>query len=369
MTKTKHMFRTFAPIRLLLGTLLILFAVQLFFVAQPGYAIQGKQKSLSTADPTGTPRRTRLFLKDGSYQVVMSYRIVGNLVHYVSAERDGAEEEVPVALVDFDATRRWEKQHDPSQARADSDSDNGRAPAIDPELLKEEADRASLTPEVAKDLRLPAQNSVLALVPFRGVPELVPLSQTDSDLNRNTAHNILRAVINPLSSPHQVAQLKGEKSYVQLHVASPVFYLRIGDDSEMPAGGSPLTVDTHGASSAIKTDPSSGSATSRYVIVRADVRTGVRNIASIRIGLLGGAQPQEDVVETTSEVLPGGHWMKLTPLQPLDFGEYALMEVISDKVINLSVWDFGVHPVAPENRDVIKPEPKRPLMLEHRQPD
>jgi hypothetical protein len=28
------------------------------------------------------------------------------------------------------------------------------------------------------------------------------------------------------------------------------------------------------------------------------------------------------------------------------------------------VWDFGVHPVKPENRDVIKPEPKRPVTLE-----
>ena len=367
MTKTKHMSIKFSPIRLIPEAVLILFVAQLLSMAQPVYAVQGTQKSLPAADSSNAPRRTRLFLKDGSYQVVMSYRIVGNLVHYISAERDGAEEEVPVALVDFDATHRWEKQHDPAQDSANPD--DAGAPAIDPELLKEEADRASLTPEVAKDLRLPAQNSVLALDTFHGAPELVPLGQSDSDLNRNTAHNILRAVINPLSSPHQIAQLKGEKSYVQLHVASPVFYIRIGDDSVAPAGGSPLTVDTHGASSAIKSDPSTGSASSRYVIVRADVRTGVRNIASIRIGLLGGAQPQEDVVETASEVLPGGHWMKLTPLQPLDFGEYALMEVISDKVINLSVWDFGVHPVAPENRDVIKPEPKRPLVLERRRPD
>jgi hypothetical protein len=61
--------------------------------------------------------------------------------------------------------------------------------------------------------------------------------------------------------------------------------------------------------------------------------------------------------------------MKLTPQQPLDFGEYALMEVLSDKAVNLSVWDFGVHPVAAENRDVIKPEAKRPLTLERRRPN
>ncbi|WP_348267080.1 hypothetical protein P8936_14325 [Edaphobacter paludis] len=357
MTKTTSSPVTFSAMGLLLVAVLAVFPVG------PCHAAQSAQKTLPAADSV-TPHRTRLYLKDGSYQVVMSYRIVGSLVHYISAERDGAEEEIPVSLVDLDATHRWEKRHSPDQAEGNSES--GEPPAIDPELLKEEADRASLTPEVAKDLRLPEQNSVLVLDTFHGAPELVPLSQNDSDLNPNTGHNILRAVINPLSSPHQVAQLKGEKSYVQLHVASPVFYIRIGDDTVPPTGGTPLTVDTHGASNAIKTDSPNGSASNRYVILRADVRTGVRDIASIRIGLLGGAQQQENVVETTSEVLPGGHWMKLTPQQPLDFGEYALMEVLSDKVLNLSVWDFGVHPIAPENRDVIKPEPARPLVLERR---
>ncbi|HUZ97118.1 MAG TPA: hypothetical protein VMU57_19620 [Edaphobacter sp.] len=361
MIKTKPLPVTFLSASLLLLAGLMIFAVR------PGNAAPPSQKTLPAADSATAPHRTRLYLKDGSYQIVMSYRISGNLVHYVSAERDGAAEEIPLPLVDLDATHRWEKEHSPAQ-EGDSTA-SGEPPAIDPELLKEEADRASLTPEVAKDLNLPEQNSLLALDTFRGVPELVPLSQNDSDLNRNTGHNILRAVINPLSSPHQVAQLKGERSYVQLHVASPVFYIRVGDDNVPSTGGTPLTVDTHGASNAIKPDPASGSTSDRYVIVRADVRTGVRDIASFRIGLLGTGQPQEDVVETTSEVLPGGHWMKLTPQQPLDFGEYALMEVISDKVVNLSVWDFGVHPVAPENRDVIKPEPKRPLTLERRGPD
>lgn len=361
MTKTKPLPVTFLSASLLLIAGLGLIAVR------PGNAAPFSQKTLPAADSASAPHRTRLYLKDGSYQIVMSYHVSGGLVHYISAERDGAAEEIPLSLVDLDATHRWEKEHSPAQAGDNSAS--GEPPAIDPELLKEEADRASLTPEVAKDLRLPEQDSVLALDTFHGAPELVPLSQNDSDLNRNTGHNILRAVINPLSSPHQVAQIKGERSYVQLHVASPVFYIRVGDDNVPSTGGTPLTVDTHGASNVIKPDPASGSTSDRYVIVRTDVRTGVRDIASFRIGLLGSGQPQEDVVETTSEVLPGGHWMKLTPQQSLDFGEYALMEVISDKVVNLSVWDFGVHPVAPENRDVIKPEPKRPLMLEHRRPE
>ena len=183
MTKTKLLPVKFSFIWLLPVAASILIALP------SAHAAQSTQKTLPMADSAAAPHRTRLYLKDGSYQVVMSYRVVGNRVHYISAERDGAEEEIPVALVDFDATHRWEKEHSPDQANAE-----GSAPAIDPELLKEEADRASLTPEVAKDLRLPEQDSVLVLDTFHGAPELVPLAQTDSDLNRNTGHNILRAV-------------------------------------------------------------------------------------------------------------------------------------------------------------------------------
>jgi len=296
----------------------------------------------------------------------MSYRIVGDLVRYVSAERAGAEEDIPVALVDFDATHRWEKQHtQPSPA----DADNPHPPAIDPELLKEEADRAALTPEVAKDLRLPEEDSTLVLDTFRGTPELVPLAQTDSDLNRNTGHNLLKAAVNPLSAAHPIVTLKGETSPVQLHVKDPILYLRIGDEIVGETAGRPLVVDTHGATSNAQNDPAGGSDKSRYVVVRADVRTGARVIASFRISLLGTGQRQEDVVETTTELLPGGHWLKITPKEPLDFGEFALMEVISNKAVNLGVWDFGVHPVAPENRDIIKPDPRRAVTLGRHKPD
>jgi hypothetical protein len=338
----------------------ILAAVSLLaFVGGPALY---SQHTTALQPDASTPHRTRLILKDGSYQIVMSYRVVGNVVHYVSAERGGAEEDIPLSLVDLDATHRWEKQHE------QPDPDNPHPPAIDPELLKEEADRAALTPEVAKDLRLPEENSTLALDTYRGTPELVPLAQTDSDLNRNTAHNVLKASVNPLSAAHPIVQLRGETSPVQLHVKDPVLYLRIGDETVGNTAGTPLTVDTHGATSHMPNDPTGGSPNSRYVVVRADVRTGVRVIASIRIGLLGTGQRQEDVVETTTEVLPGGHWLKVTPKEPLDFGEFALMEVVSNKAVNLGVWDFGVHPVSPENRDVIKPEPRRRTTLDRRGP-
>ncbi len=306
-------------------------------------------------------KRTRLILKDGSYQVVLGYKLDGGIVRYRSAERAGAVEEIPAALVDFVATKKWEADHASAEEQAARP-----APVLSPELAMEEAERQSRTPEVAPNLRLPDEDSVLVLDTFQAVPELVPLDQQGGDLNKQTAHNMLKAALNPLASAHQILEIKGEKADHQIHVPDPVFYVRVGDDDGTPvsSGGGSLVVDTHGAAG--RATPSSGSEKSKYVIVHVDVRKGLRVVASFSINLLGGVKQQVDVVETKADVLPGGHWLRLTPKQPLEFGEYALMEVISEKEVNLSVWDFGVHPTAKENADAIKPEERKPASLTRR---
>lgn len=346
-----------------------LLALTLLALTLPAKAGQQAGATRQAAQSAGAPHRTRLILKDGSYQIVMSYRVQKDRVLFVSAERGGVEEEIPVALVDFDATHRWEQQHPPAGSLDDALQTQGPPPVLDPELRKEEEDLRALTPEVAPDLRLPEQDSVLALDTFRGTPELVPLTQSNGDLNQTTGHSLIRGVINPLSSSHQIVQLKGERAAVQMHVNDPVLYVRLGDESGIKPGGTPLTVDTHGASAAMKPDGSGGSADNQYVILRVDVRQGARVVASFNVSRLGEVKQQEDVVETTAEVMPGGHWLKLTPRSALSFGEFALMEVVSPKEVNLGVWDFGIHPTAPENRDVLKPEPRRPAVLGRRGPE
>jgi hypothetical protein len=316
------------------------------------------------AQSTEQPARTRLILKNGGYQLVLSYRVVGNVVRYRSAERDGEEEDIPLALVDLPATEQWKKDHEPGAQETQS----AQAPVLSPELAKEEAARAALTPEVAPQLRLPEEDSALALDTFRDTPELVPMPQAGSDLNKETAHGMLKGTINPMSSPHRITDIPRERADVQLHVPDPVFYIRVngGNDEDLVTSGSAFTVDTHGASG--RATPSGGDPNNAYVIERVDVRSDVRIVDSFRIALLGTGRTQRDVVETKAEVLPGGHWMKLTPLQPLDFGEYALVEVLGPNAVNLDVWDFGVHSDAQENVEAIHPEPKRAPSLERRGP-
>jgi hypothetical protein len=328
--------------------------------AAPTLAAQPQHQTALAASPVdpATPHRQRLILKDGSFQIVMSYRVAGQRVVYLSAERGGEEEAVPLALVDLNATRAWETSHGPgSRERGGQQA----PPVLSPELQKEETERAQLSPEVASDLRLQPQDEVLALDVFHGGPELVPLLQSSTDLSEHTQHSILKGLINPHSATHQMVLLKGEKADVQMHVPDPVFYLRT-DDVQADSGPA-LTVDTHGAAGNSDRKPHSSS--SEYVIVRADVREGARVIASFNTSALGSTRQDESLVETVTSVLPGGHWMKIAPRQPMLFGEYALVEVLGANQINLGVWDFGVHPTAPENRDVTLPEQRRPEGLGH----
>jgi hypothetical protein len=311
-------------------------------------------------DPTVTPAaagRIRLILKDGSYQIVLSYTVHGQVVRYVSAERNGAAEEIPLALVDLPATERWQREHQPGADRSDH-------AVLSPELAREEADRAALTPEVAPDLRLPEEDAVVALDTFAGTPELVPLPQQNSDLNHETAHAVQKIAINPASSAHRIGDLQGTRADVQLHVNDPAFYVRIGDDAAGDVGGGGITVDTAGASG--RETPGTGADTSDYVIERIDVRYDSRRVDSFHLWQLGTGKPQPDVIEVKAQPLPGGHWLKLTPAQPLEIGEYALIELLSDHEVNLDVWDFGIHPTAQENVEAQRPQPHRPATLERR---
>ena len=75
----------------------------------------------------GAPHRTRLILKDGSYQIVMSYQVKGKIVSYVSAERGETEEFRPTwwtgtrPTSGSAITRRWMRwmEHRPRSRAGD----------------------------------------------------------------------------------------------------------------------------------------------------------------------------------------------------------------------------------------------------------
>lgn len=300
----------------------------------------------------------RLILKDGSFQVVSQYEVKGDRVRYKSAERGGDWEEIPNNLIDWPATDKWNKDHAPgalaaAEAARESATQN-EAAAIDKEEQKERAAEMARMPFITTGLRLPDESGVWVLDTFHSTPELVRIEQSNGDLNKDLGHNVLKAAINPMGGAKQLIQIDGERAKVQLHVSTPELYVSLDSDDDNESPDDALKVDTHGAS-AKKDKNNYSSPTSHYVIVRLQTRRNLRVIGAMNISMLGKVSHSENIVETTTQILPGKRWMKVIPKEPLSFGEYALMEVLSPQDVNLDVWDFGVDPRAPENKNARTP--------------
>lgn len=267
----------------------------------------------------------RLILKDGSYQTATKWEVKGDRVRYYSAER--AEwEEVPASMVDWAATDKYEK-----------DRASGKNAELEQALAAEEKDRqteAEKNPQVAPGIRLPDGGGVFALDTYRGQPQLAELVQTGGEINKQTGKNILRAAINPISTIKQSIELKGAHARVQVHVPAPEIFLDIDMDTQADR----LSLADH------------------FRIVKLQEKKDLRVLGNLKITMIGTMSQQGAFIKTKAEKF-SGDWIKVTPLEPLAPGEYAVVEMLTPKEMNLYVWDFGVNPSAPENPSAWKPEP------------
>jgi hypothetical protein len=297
-------------------------------------------------DVPGTSTNHRLILKDGTYQLVRKYEVVGDRVRYISIERSGDWEELPESLVDWDATRKWERDHateveDQSQAMKE-------AAEIDKEEAAERDEGKSRRPEVAKGLELPDEDGVFALDTFEGNPELVEMLPTELNANAKTKHGL--STLNPMAGSKASLELDGAHAKVHFHVNDPIIYLSLNarDDAEAVVSHA-MTVNTGGAKEVASRKHGAHSATSGFAIVRVDERRAMRIVGAIHMSPGGTVTQDEDVIPTKVDVLPGKHWLKITPAQQLTIGEYALVEILSASDINQSVWDFRVDPQLGDN--------------------
>jgi len=285
----------------------------------------------------------RLILKDGSYQLVTKYEIKGNRVHYYSSERQDWEE-LPNSLVDWPATEQYEKDR---LAAASSPE----AVQLDKELERDEVP----LPEVAAGLRLPMDSGVFLLDTYQSEPQLLEISQSAGDVNRNTKANILRGAINPIASAKQTIELEGAHAAVQAHVEVPSLYINIEPDSTQP-GASP---DTHSAGKPQQPQQPEKAIVpfNRFRILRMEVKGNKRIVGDVKRQVTGKVTQEQHQIKATVTDIRGG-WLKLTPSENLQPGEYALVEMTENEGMNLYVWDFGVNPKAPANPNPWTPDVK-----------
>ncbi len=286
----------------------------------------------SSAHSFAQAQTKRLILKDGSYQLATKWETKGDRVRYFSAERSGWEE-IPNSLIDWDATNQYEKDRTAGKMSPE-------AIALDKEIEAERQENELKSPHVAPGLRLPREGGVYALDSYLNQPELLPLDQTSGEVNRHVAHNVLRAAINPVGGSKHTIELPGPSSKIQVHASLPAIYINLDASAEEDI--------------ASKT-PAAELPWDRFRLVRAHVKGDKRIVGAIKTAVYGKVSQEQVAIPANAEQFGEG-WIKLTPKAPLEPGEYALAEMLGKQGMNSYVWDFGVHPEAPANLAVIKPD-------------
>ena len=139
-------------------------------------------------------------------------------------------------------------------------------------------------------------------------------------------------------------------------MSEPVLYLSLNvTDNHEYVLSHAMTVKTGGEENVANGKHGAHSAQSGFAIVRVDERQAVRIIGSLKTGRDGKITQNENIIPTNVEVLPGKHWLKVTPAQKLEIGDYALVEILSPQDISETVWDFRVNPVMGDNEGAITP--------------
>jgi hypothetical protein len=278
-----------------------------------------KQDAGADASANRVARGKKLVLKDGNFQMVRSYERNGERVRYFSMER-GAWEEIPAAMVDWDATAKAEK------------TDEQASEELLSKIRKQEAAQQMQPPidvdasiQVAPSVFLPQGEGMFVLQD----KTLTKIEQVGSQVKVDKKQ-VFKQVITPVPivpSKHHV-EIPGARAATRVRLTGIIeFYLRdVPTDPER---------DT-----AIERSSRTGDVGPDVELVRATVKGNKRQLETIR-SLMGHelSQERKSVGVTRWDVAP--NVFRFTLSEPLLPGEYALAEILPDGM-NLYVWDFGV---------------------------
>jgi len=268
------------------------------------------------------PRGLKLMLTDGTYQLVREYQRNGEHVRYYSLER-GAWEELPVSMVDWNAT-----------AKTEAEMEKQSTALVEKVHKQEEARRMDNVADIDASLRvgdgafLPSGEGMF-LVEGKTIRIL---DQAGSEM-KTDKKRVIAEVLSPVKvvPGKQTVVMQGAHSAVRLKTNNPEFYLR-----EAPPD--PDSV------SSIKRNRRAGESGPDVELVRTKVGRNTRQLESINT-LFGQAvsENMNEIPIQRWEVAPNVY--RFTVSQSLPPGEYVLAEVL-DEGLNLYVWDFGVDAAA-----------------------
>jgi hypothetical protein len=259
------------------------------------------------AFPLAAQAVIKLYLKDGTYQLVKEYKVERDRVSYYSVERSRWED-VPLALVDFDKTRQTEAQEKDQEKKEVEEAKKTENQRFE--------DVVTSGWEVAPGIHLPGDDGAFA---FDGA-RVIRLVQSPAEVVRDKKRMaLLIALPGPLVKARSLVVLQGPRATIRVSSLEPTFYVQSAEN-----------------------------AGARVALVSLKQGKNSRLVEKVQggIGVGQSGELREAIPLERKQVAPGIYQLKSPSGLPI--GEYALGELEGDK-LNLDVWDFGVDGAAPKS--------------------
>jgi hypothetical protein len=233
----------------------------------------------------------KLYLKDGTYQLAREYQVSGDRVKYFSTDREEWEE-IPLELVDLKKTEAEVKARE--------------------EVLREEAKANADEDKAERQARRQARNVPADPGAYLVAGDAIqPLKVAEAKLVNNKRRTILKVLSPiPMVAGKETLELDAPHSPTVIKDPSPEFYLRLSEEE-------------------------------RFGIIKMGEHNGHRVVEKVTIIPVTKEIVEEPVIVAIYHSQAGEGVYKIWPQNPLEPGEYAIVEYTEGK-INIQVWDFAI---------------------------
>lgn len=236
----------------------------------------------------------KLYLKDGDYQLVREYQVQADRVRFYSIERSGWEE-IPLEMVDL---KRTESEAKERQSQLERDA----------KILTEEDNAAR---EQAKEVhRIPQDAGAYWLLNDKA--QVMKLA--DTSVRTKKGRSILKAISPvPLIPGKGTVELDGAHATTIFNNPEQELYIQLSE-------------------------------TQRFGIAKLTPKGPIRIVENLTIMPVSNEVLEErEMIPIFQKQLTSDGLYKIWPREPLEAGEYAVVEFTDGKT-NIRVWDFAVKP-------------------------
>ena len=237
----------------------------------------------------------KLYLKEGGFHLVREYQVGEDRVRYYSTER-GDWEEIPKDLVDLNKTESERKATKEQVSRTTHEQDE-----------EDKAERAYAR-EIAS---IPVETGGY----YKPGKELKTLKLADYQINTSKRRRVVQLVSPiPLVPGKATVVIKGEHSAFEVSEKRPEFFLRLAKEE-------------------------------KFGIIKLTPHKAMRVVEDVSVVPVSHENVENRKQMNTFEQELSRDLYKVWPEQPLEPGEYALMEYsdsFDQQEIQLLIWDFAV---------------------------